>query len=127
MQGTVRILLAAMTLLLPLHHGQALAGAEGVEVERVSSKRAKVRFVHTEVRDGELRVRGSVSRRIPMRGAIPGHVRITLRDPTGRVLNETDASLMRPSRQSQSARFYARFPAAAPPGSVLTIAHQPDQ
>lgn len=126
MQRPVRILLAAIAILLPLDYGQALAGSAGVEVERMSSKRATIRFVQTEVRDGELRVRGSVSHRIPMRGAIPGHVRITLRDPSGRVLDETDASMMRPNRQSQFARFHATLPVDAPSGSVLTVAHRPD-
>ncbi|WP_295407788.1 hypothetical protein [uncultured Thiocystis sp.] len=94
-----------------------------LSVERIASDRFEIALVQARPDDGAISVRGTVTPRIPHRGAIPGHIHITLIGPDGTRLAETDASPMRHNRQAQSAYFNARLRIDPPAGSTLRIAH----
>ncbi|NEX22551.1 hypothetical protein G3480_19955 [Thiorhodococcus mannitoliphagus] len=104
----------------------AASAAPGLTIEKVASREVVVDSVRTENRSDGIRVYGSASRRISRRGAVPGQVNLAIMSPDGRVLSETQASLMRRNRQAQSARFNALLPVEAPPGSVLRVTALPD-
>lgn len=94
-----------------------------LSVERIASDRFEVALVQARPDNGAVSVRGTVTPRIPRRGAIPGYVHMTLIGPDGTRLAEADASPMRRNRQAQSAYFNARLMIDPPAGSTLRIAH----
>ncbi len=101
-----------------------LQANDSMRIERVASSRFEVALVQVRPYDGFITVHGTVKRKIPRRGAIPGSVDISLIGSDGTILAATDTHPMRRNRQAQSAHFNARLMIDPPPGSHLRIAHR---
>jgi len=102
--------------------GRDLVRDNTVQIEKVSSRWATVRFVNVIQEDGEVRLRGELVRRPVGRGPIPGHIDLKVIDPDGATLEESIINYHRRSVKSRYAKFYTVLK-AAPPGSTIRVMH----
>lgn len=115
--GSTLLLSGCATYTDPVREGN-------LNLECVSSQRAKVGYAYVQEESGKYLVRGTVKKRFARRGSIPGHVHITLIDSSGEVLSDTPARYMRKSVKSRSADFHLQLPVEPPIGSALRVTHQ---
>ena len=73
-----------------------------LNLERVSSQRAKVSYLYVKQQADTFVVHGKVKKRYKYRGPMPGQVHITLIGPTGEVLSETPVRYMQKGATSRS-------------------------
>ncbi len=96
---------------------------ENITIERVDSKAAAINHAYiTRTKDG-LSLHGELKRDLAGRGPIPGHLHITLIDPQGKVLKETDIGYMRRNVKSSIATYHTKLPIDLLPGSKVRITH----
>lgn len=98
-----------------------------LDLERVSSQRAKVSYLYVKQQADTFVVRGKVQKRFKYRGPMPGHVHITLIAPTGEVLVESPVSYMQKGATSRSVDFELQLPVEPPVGSTLRATHPPSR
>jgi len=117
--------IAAITLLIAT--GCSTVGKvkekEGISIERIDSQDASITHAYLTRSGNTLSVRGEVKRNRTGRGPIPGHLHITLIDPTGHTLKEADIGYMRRNTNSSMASFNATLPIELAPGSTIKITH----
>lgn len=94
-----------------------------LNIERVDSEGARISTAYLTRMNGHLLLRGEVTRRAVGRGAIPGHLHITLIDPHGKTLKQADIGYVRRSARSSSATFSTQLPLPLAPGSTVRITH----
>lgn len=96
---------------------------ENITIERVDSRAAAINHAYiTRTKDG-LSLHGELKRDLAGRGPIPGHLHITLVNPQGKVIKETDIGYMRRNVKSAIATFHAKLPIDLLPGSTVRITH----
>lgn len=94
---------------------------DGIKIERVDSKRAKIGHVYITRIDDQLTLRGQINRRLHGREPIPGHLHATLINPQGKAIKETDIGYMRRSVKSSIASFSTIIPVSLDSGSKVKI------
>lgn len=103
--------------------GKDLVRDNTVQIEKVSSTWAAVRFVNVVQEDGEVTLRGEVVRRPVGRGPIPGHIDLEVIGSDGDVLEEAVIGYHRRSVKSRYATFHATLNATPPRGSTVRVTH----
>jgi hypothetical protein len=102
--------------------GKDLVRDNTVEIEKVPSQWAALRFV-TVVQDGDkIELRGEVTRRPTGRGPIPGHIDLEVIGPDGIALETSTIDYHRGSVKSRYAIFHTTLK-TAPPGSTIRVTH----
>ncbi len=96
-----------------------------LNLECVSSQRAKVSYLYVKQQADTFVVHGRLKRRYKYRGPIPGHVHITLIGPTGEVLSEMPVLYMQKGATSRYVDFQLPLPLEPPVGSTLRATHHP--
>lgn len=89
---------------------------EDITVERINSSSAKITRAYLQSMETILLLRGELTRYIPARGSIPGHLHIELIDPNDTAFKETEIGYRRKNRKSRYAKFYLPIP-----GDLRTI------
>lgn len=100
-----------------------LVRAGTIRLEEARSDVARLSRVHVCMDDGELVVYGKLGRKPDVDGRIDGTVRVVVRFPDGRTLEETTRAIPRylPIRRSRKSNFTVRFQALWPTGAVVWI------
>ncbi|MDH5766401.1 MAG: hypothetical protein OEZ38_10345, partial [Gammaproteobacteria bacterium] len=94
-----------------------------ISIKRLDSKEAQITQTYLNVADNRLILRGQIKQKLHNRGPIPGHLHITLIDPNGQALMETDIGYLRNNVQSSTAKFSTEIPVHLSSGSTIKIAH----
>lgn len=94
-----------------------------VEVEKVSSRQATMRFVQVVREDSEVVVRGQIQRWPVGRGPIPGHIDLQLIGPDGGSLERARIDDHRRSVKSRYAEFHVMLKTMPSAGSTPKVIH----
>lgn len=100
-----------------------LAANDTPNIERVYSSRARISSVLVDDRNGSLLVWGTLEKRIPGRGSIPGHLHVTALGYDGSVLEEETTGYYRRNNKSSKSRFSLEFSVAPKDVHTLRIRH----
>ncbi len=103
--------------------GRDLVRDNTVQIEKVSSGWATVRFVSVIQEDDEIELRGEVTRRLVGRGPIPGHIDFEVIGPDGIALEKAVIDYHRRSVKSRYSKFHTTLSAAPPVGSTIRVTH----
>jgi len=96
---------------------------EDVTVERINSSSAKITRAYLHSTETTLVLRGELTRRLPARGSIPGHLHVELIGPDGTAFKEATPGYMRKNRKSRFAKFYLPIPGDLTKISRVRITH----
>lgn len=103
--------------------GRDLVRDNTVQIEKVSSRWATVRFVNVIQDDSEVTLRGEVVRRPVGRGPIPGHIDLEVIGPDGEIVKESVIEYHRRSVKARQATFYTTLKPAPAAGSTIRVTH----
>lgn len=103
--------------------GKDLVRDNTVQIEKVSSRWATVRFVNVVQEDGEVTLRGEVVHRPVGRGPIPGHIDLEVIGPDGEIVEEAVIEYHRRSVKSRYATFHTTLKSAPAVGSKIRMTH----
>lgn len=94
-----------------------------IRLEEAPSDMARLSRVRVYAEGGDLIVYGKIGQRVGVRGRVEAMVRVTLRYPDGRTLEETKRAFppYLPKRRSRKSNFSVRFPGLPPAGTVVRI------
>jgi len=112
-----------ITLMMGCVSNQKLVKNDDIIIESVNSKSTVITHTYLSVTDNVTVLHGELTRRVPMRGQIPGHLHIELINPENEVIKTADISYKRKNRQSQQSQFNLELPISIVPGSVIRITH----
>lgn len=117
------ILLSAVVLLAGCATSQGLNQQGEVKLENVDSKMAHITNTYLRSTKDGIVLHGELTRRIPARGHIPGHLHVELIGPDGKVIKEVDIGYTRRSTNARYARFSVPVPGPLIPGSIIRVTH----
>lgn len=94
-----------------------------IHLEQVSSNTARLSRVRVYENDGDLIVYGKIGRQSGVKGRVDATVRVIIRYPDGRILEETKRAFppYLPIRRSRKSNFTLRFSDLPPVGAVIRI------
>ncbi len=96
---------------------------KGVNFERIDSNAASISHLYLHRTPEGMDLHGELKRKLAGRGAIPGHLHVTLIDPQGQMLKEADIDYKRHNAQSNHAHFSIPLPMTLETGSSIRITH----
>ncbi|MBL1259415.1 MAG: hypothetical protein COB33_002650 [Thiotrichaceae bacterium] len=94
-----------------------------VHFERIESNIASIRNVYLHRTAKGMDLHGELTRKSTARGAIPGHLHVTLKDVQGNVLKSADVDYRRHNKQSNHSHFSISLPITLKSGSTIEIKH----
>jgi len=94
-----------------------------VHFERIASDTASIRNIYLHRTPSGMDLHGELTRKSASRGAIPGHLHVTLKDAQGKFLSGADVDYKRHNKQSNHSHFSISLPIALESGSTIEIKH----
>ncbi len=117
------ILLSAVVLLAGCATTQGLAQQKEVKLENIDSKMANITSTYLRSTEKGIILQGELTRRIPARGHIPGHLHVELIGPDGKVIKEATIGYTRRTVKSRYTKFSVPVPGPLVAGSVIRVTH----
>lgn len=103
-----------------------LIGADQLTIDKISSDEMEIRAVYVRKSDDGIDITGKVKFQRAMIGTPPGHIDVTISDPSGKVLYKTHTHYYRngrPTRKYDTFNFSSTIPLTPPKGSTLRLVH----
>ena len=119
----VLLRLVVVTALTGCANGHDLVRNGSLNVERISSDRARISTLDVRQDTEGVVVRGRLSKRYAGRSPIPGHLHIAFIDPEGGVLSHTRIRYWQLSGKSGLSEFYVQIPTEPPIESTVRVTH----
>jgi len=119
-----------MALISGLLHGCAsnmpLIEADQLTIDKISSDKLDIGAVYVRKSDEGIDIAGKVKFRKAMIGTPPGHIDVTIIDPSGEVLHKTHTHYYHngsPTKKHDTFNFSLSIPLTPPKGSILRLEH----
>ncbi|MCF6280835.1 MAG: hypothetical protein L3J28_01290 [Candidatus Polarisedimenticolaceae bacterium] len=112
-----------ITLLTGCTSSLNIVNVQHVRLENIGSSSVRITRSYLSSTADEMVLRGELTRRIPARGSIPGHLHIELIGPDNGLIKTAEIDYKRKNRRSRYSHFSLSIPEILVAGSTLRIIH----